>query len=689
MANSDKGSAVLNGPTTATAQPPIGNIEQGPEGGQRRVAIEGVSPEIDGGRFPVKRIVGQKVTVKAAIFADGHEQLSAVLKYRADDESQWTEIPMRRLVNDRWVAEFEPDRLVPYWYTLTAWADRFLTWQHDLQKRVAAGQDVAVELLIGADLVGAAASRADDVDAQLLNRWAETLRKPHAPNRVEQALSPTLAEIMQRYPDRRWATEYGRELAVDVDRPKARFSAWYELFPRSCSPTPDRHGRLRDCEPWIRRIARMGFDVLYLPPIHPIGRTHRKGRNNSVVAGPDDPGSPWAIGALEGGHKSIHPELGTLEDFHWLISVAEKYGVEIALDIAFQCSPDHPYVTEHPEWFRRRPDGTIQYAENPPKKYQDIYPFDFETDHWPHLWDELRSVILFWAEQGVRIFRVDNPHTKPYRFWEWVIREVKRVYPEAIFLSEAFTRPRPKYYLAKSGFTQSYTYFTWRNTKHELTEYLNQLMHTELREFCRPNLWPNTPDILPEYLQFGGRPAFMARLVLAATLSGNYGVYGPPFERYVGQPREPGSEEYHESEKYEIHHWDPETPGLLDDFMRRVNQIRRENPALHNDWSLRFREIDNEQLLAYTKCSEDQQNLILVVVNLDPYHKHSGWLELPLDELGLPAERSYQVHDLLGEGRYLWSGRRNYVELDPQIAPAQIFRIRRQVRSEQQFEYFL
>ncbi|MCH5375838.1 MAG: DUF3416 domain-containing protein, partial [Planctomycetes bacterium] len=633
--------------------------------------------------------VGQTVAVRAAVFADGHDRLRCLLKYRTDDEADWTEIPMAPLGNDRWQAEFEVIRLTSYRYTLEAWVDRFLTWQEDLKKRLAAEQEVPVELLIGADLIAKAAERAEGADRESLAGWSEALRHGEYSKRVEQAVSPSLAAMAARYPDRRLATHYGKELEVVVDREKARFSAWYELFPRSCSPTPDRHGRLRDCEPWIRRIARMGFDVVYLPPIHPIGRTHRKGRNNSVVAEPDDPGSPWAIGAAEGGHKSIHPDLGTLDDFRWLVEVAHQHGVEIALDIAFQCSPDHPYVKDHPEWFRKRPDGTIQYAENPPKKYQDIYPFDFETDDWEPLWEELKSIIVFWAEQGVRIFRIDNPHTKPYRFWEWVIRGVKREYPEAIFLSEAFTRPRPKYYLAKSGFTQSYTYFTWRNTKHELTEYLTQLMHSELVEFCRPNLWPNTPDILPEYLQFGGRPAFMARLVLAATLSGNYGVYGPPFEHYVGQPREPGSEEYHESEKYEIRYWDPNTPGSLDEFMRRINQIRRDNPALRNDTSLQFEANDNEQILSYTKRSEDGQNLILVVVNLDPYHKHSGWIELPLEDLGLPADRPYQVHDLLGDGRYLWSGPHNYIELDPQIAPAQIFRIRRRVRSEQQFEYYL
>ena len=672
-------------------QSPIGALADpsDPDAGRRRVAIERVRPEVDGGRFPIKRCVGDKVVVQADIFADGHDKLGCLLKHRADDEVGWTEVAMRQLVNDCWQAEFTVSRLVPHWYTVEAWVDRFTTWQYDLQKRVDAGQAVPVELLIGAELVGAAAERAEGSEAKQLARWADTLADEAQPNRTELALSDALAELMARHPDRQLRTAYDKPLQVVADPERAGFSAWYELFPRSCSPDPSRHGTLRDCEPWIRRIARMGFDVLYLPPIHPIGKTFRKGRNNAPDATETDPGSPWAIGSDAGGHKAVHPDLGTLEDFRWLIDVAGQHGVEIALDIAFQCSPDHPYVKEHPEWFRMRPDGTIQYAENPPKTYQDIYPFDFETDHWQALWEELKSVVLFWVEQGVRIFRVDNPHTKPYPFWEWLIGGVKREYPETVFLSEAFTRPRPKYRLAKLGFSQSYTYFTWRNTKYELTEYLTHLMHDEVVEFCRPNLWPNTPDILPEYLQFGGRPAFMARLVLAATLSSNYGVYGPPFEHYVGEPRESGSEEYRDSEKYQVRHWEPNVPGRLDEFMRRVNRIRQDNPAVRNDRSLRFHPVDNDQIIAYTKQNSAADNVVLVVVNLDPYHKHSGWVELPADVIGTQSQRPYQMHDLLGEGRYLWTGPRNYVELDPQICPAQVFRVRRQVRTEQQFEYFM
>jgi starch synthase (maltosyl-transferring) len=425
----------------------------------------------------------------------------------------------------------------------------------------------------------------------------------------------------------------------------------------------------------------MGFDVLYFPPIHPIGHTHRKGTNNSPVANPDDPGTPWAIGSEEGGHKSIHPQLGTVEDFRSLVAKARQYDIEIALDIAFQCSPDHPYVKEHPEWFRWRPDNTVQYAENPPKKYEDIYPFDFETENWQELWKELKNIVLFWIEQGIRIFRVDNPHTKPFSFWEWLITDIKMSYPDVILLSEAFTRPKVMYHLAKLGFTQSYTYFTWRNTKWELTRYFTELTQTEVREYFQPNLWPNTPDILTECLQSGGRSAFITRLVLAATLGASYGIYGPAFELCENRPKEPGSEEYLDSEKYEIKNWDIARPDSLKDLITRVNRIRRENPAFHRDWSLRFRDVDNEQLICYSKYTDDLSNIVLVVVNLDPHYTQSGWVELPLEEFGIDGQKPYQVHDLLSDARYLWQGSRNYVELNPQIIPAHILLMAGQVRS--------
>jgi len=433
----------------------------------------------------------------------------------------------------------------------------------------------------------------------------------------------------------------------------------------------------------------MGFDVLYLPPIHPIGRINRKGRNNNPVSSDDDIGSPWAIGSAEGGHKSIHPQLGTIEDFRRLIQAAKDSGMEIALDIAFQCTPDHPYVKEHPEWFRWRPDGTVQYAENPPKRYEDIYPLNFESSNWRELWEELKGVILFWVGQGVRIFRVDNPHTKPFAFWEWIIKEVKSQYPDVIFLAEAFTRPKVMYRLAKLGFTQSYTYFAWRNAKWELEQYFKELTQSEVREFFRPSLWPNTPDILTEYLQTGGRPAFIIRLILAATLAANYGIYGPAFELCENRPLRQGSEEYLNSEKYEIRTWDIERPDSLKPLIARVNQIRRENPALARNDRLRFHTIHNTQIIAYSKTTEDLANMIVVVVNLDPHYTQSGWLELPLDYFGLDPQQTFQAHDLLTDERYLWQGPRNYIELNPHIMPAHILRIRRHVRSERDFDYFM
>lgn len=474
-----------------------------------------------------------------------------------------------------------------------------------------------------------------------------------------------------------------------VDREKARFSTWYEMFPRSCSDTPGRHGTFQDCEARLPYIAAMGFDVLYLPPIHPIGKTHRKGKNNAQTGDATDHGSPWAIGASEGGHKAILPALGTLQDFRRLMERARTHGIEMAMDIAFQCSPDHPYVQGHREWFRIRPDGTVQYAENPPKKYQDIFPLDFETEQWRALWEELRSVFDYWIEQGVRIFRVDNPHTKPFAFWEWVIGAVKRMHPDVLFLAEAFTRPKVMHRLAKLGFTQSYNYYPWRTTKTELMEYFTELTQSEVREFFRPNLWPNTPDILTEQLQHGGRPAFMSRLVLAATLGANYGIYGPSYELGEHEPREAGSEEYLNSEKYEIRRWELDRSDSLGEFIARVNRIRRENPALQSDWSLRFHPVANDQLLCYSKRTADGANVILVVVNLSPYHRHSGWLELDLDILGVDVDRPFQVQDLLTNAYYAWQGPRNYIEVDPHSAPAHIFRIRRRVRTERDFDYYL
>jgi starch synthase (maltosyl-transferring) len=645
-----------------------------PADGRQRVVIENVKPEIDGGRFAIKRIVGETVTVEADIFADGHDLLRAVLKHRSRKKDPWTETAMEPLGNDRWSSGFTAERMGRYHYTIEAWVDRFGTWRQGLEKKIAAGQEVSSDLLAGAALVQRAARRAEGADKERLKAGAAVL-SAQVEKKNGAAVDPGLVQLMEKYPDRRFATRYEKKLAVTVDRARAGFSTWYELFPRSFANRPNAHGSFRDLERSLSYVASMGFDVLYLPPIHPIGRAHRKGKNNALEAGARDPGSPWAIGSDEGGHKSIHPQLGTLADFKRLVARAKDHGMEVALDIAFQCAPDHPYVKEHSDWFRKRPDGSLQYAENPPKKYEDIVPLDFETKAWRDLWEELKSVIVYWAEQGVRIFRLDNPHTKPFRFWDWLVREVKKQFPDVLFLSEAFTRPKIMQRLAKGGLTQSYTYFSWRRTKAELVEYFEELTQTDVREYLRPNLWPNTPDILMDYLQQGGRATFMARYVLAATLGANCGIYGPAFELMENRPREAGSEEYLNAEKYEIKRWDLEKPDSLKDFIAAVNRIRRENPALQSDRSLRFHALDNPQMICYSKSTADRENMILTVVNLDWKYVQSGWVDLTLEPLGLAAGESYRVHDLLTDARYPWRGSRNYVELRPSALPAHIFRI--------------
>ena len=656
--------------------------------GRKRVVIENVRPQVDEGRFPVKRVLGESVAVRADVFADGHDTLRSVLLYRSKSEEEYRQVAMRHLGNDLWSASFRVEAQEPYLYTVLAWVDHFRTWRKDLAAKAEAGQDVSVELLDGARMVVEAAERAKGEDAAALHSHAQVMSGPGGQaDRVALAVSQELLELMDAHPDTSLAVRFPRELKVWVDPPRALFSAWYEVFPRSTGRGAS-HGTFKDLEGWLPEIARMGFDVLYLPPIHPIGTTHRKGRNNTPEAGPEDPGSPWAIGSPQGGHEAIHPELGSLEDFQHLVREAGELGMKVALDMAFQCSPDHPWVQEHPEWFTKRADGSIQYAENPPKKYQDIFPLNFESTEWRSLWEELLGVFLFWAGQGVRIFRVDNPHTKPHRFWEWVIAAVKKEYPEAVFLAEAFTRPKVMYRLAKAGFTQSYTYFTWRNTKVELVSYMTELVDNAPRDFFRPNFWPNTPDILPEYLQYGGRPAFMTRLLLAATLSSSYGIYGPAFELCENQAL-PDREEYAHSEKYEIKDWDWDRPGNLKDFITTVNRIRRDNPALQSTWNLRFLEAENEAVLFYLKSDPDLENIILVAVNLDPHHKQSAWVHVPVRELGIPAGTPYLAHDLIGDDKFIWTGERNFIELDPFVVPGRIFRLRRRLKRETDFDYFM
>jgi len=657
--------------------------------GRIRTVIERVTPSVDGGRFAAKRIVGDEVVVEADCFTDGHDVIVCRLQWRRESKAAWQETPMVPLGNDRWRASFAAASVGRYRYTVTAWVDHFLSWRHDFARRIEV-EDLRVAAQVGAGIIEDAAQRAKGKDRTRLKGWAADLRDvPDAQALKTLGLDEDLAAVAKRYPDRRFATTYPVEHPLIVDRERARFSTWYEMFPRSASSEPGQHGTFRDCEARLPYVAKMGFDVLYFPPIHPIGRINRKGANNVLAAGPGDTGSPWAIGSAEGGHTALHAELGTFEDFRRLVASAYTHGMELALDIAFQCAPDHPYVATHPKWFKWRPDGTVQYAENPPKKYQDIFPFEFESDDWRGLWQELADVVRFWAGEGIRIFRVDNPHTKPFPFWEWAIAQLKREYPDAIFLAEAFTRPKVMHRLAKLGFTQSYTYFAWRNSKHELIEYFTELTQGPGREYFTPNVWPNTPDILTEYLQFGGRPAFIVRLVLAATLAASYGIYGPAFELLEATPRDPGSEEYLNSEKYQIRNWDLEAPQGLSDLIARVNRARRENPALQSDASLRFFPVDNDSLLCYAKATADLENLVVTVVNLDPHHVQSGWVELDLASLGIDSQSPYQMHDLLSGARFLWSGPRNFVQLDPQRAPAHVFALRRKVRTERNFDYFL
>ena len=648
---------------------------------QRRVIVERVWPEIDGGRFPIKRTIGETVTVSADVFADGHDLLAGVVKYRyvAGRPTPWQEVPLTARDNDRWEGTFTVTELGDYEYTVEAWVDRFRSWLKGLVAKADAGQDVSSELLEGAKLIQAAVARtvsgapATDDNLRLLE-IADVLRSdtPQVA-RVWAAKDPSLAPLMDVRPDRTASTTYQRTLICRVDSVRARFSAWYEMFPRSVTPDPTRSGTFREAEARLSDIAAMGFDVVYLPPVHPIGSTHRKGRNNALTAASGDPGSPWAIGSEAGGHTAIEPGLGSIEDFDSFVRLANRLGMEVALDIAFQASPDHPWVREHPAWFRHRPDGSIKYAENPPKKYQDIYPIDFDSGEWESLWKALRDVFLFWIGHGVRTFRVDNPHTKSFRFWEWVIGEIRRDHPDAIFLAEAFTRPTVMRYLAKAGFNQSYTYFTWRNSAHDLREYLIELTKTELQEYMRPNFFTNTPDILHEYLQKGGRPAFEVRLILAATLAASYGIYSG-FELCENLPMREGSEEYLDSEKYQIKPRDWNRADSLRELIARVNHIRRDHPALQTNAGLNFYNTDNSNFLWFSKSAGASR--VFVVANIDPHWTQHGWVQMPVWELGIGGRERYTVEDLLDGAQYTWRGEWNYVRLEPATKVAHIFVIR-------------
>ena len=644
--------------------------------GQKRASIENVVPQIDCGKYPIKRVVNERVEVHADIFTDGHDKVQAILLYRKiqKGKEKWQQSPMYFISNDHWQGSFVPDQEGMYEYTIAAWVAHFTTWQEGLRKKFEDHQDISTELLIGIELMEKAAQTAPSSMQKKINKAAQLLKsEKHEAKSVSYALSEGISDLMYGRYEPHMLTKY-KPLPLKVESKLALFSAWYEFFPRSTSSVEGQHGTFKDCERVLPEIARMGFDIVYFPPIHPIGLSHRKGRNNATTANEGDPGSPWAIGGKEGGHKAIHPELGNFEDFASLVQKATELNLKIALDFAIQCSQDHPYVKEHPDWFKWRPDGTVQYAENPPKKYQDVLPVNFETEDWENLWKELKSIVDFWIGKGVRVFRVDNPHTKAFRFWEWLIREVHAKHPDIIFLAEAFTRPRVMEKLAKIGFNQSYTYFTWRNTKEEFREYLTELTKTDRREYFRPNFWPNTPDILPISLEDKGEPSFLIRLFLAATLSSNYGIYGPIFELGLNKAY-PGKEEYIDSEKYEIKNWDWERDTKTKQLITRINQIRRENAALQSTWGITFHHSDNPQLLCYSKMDQDQENKLLMIVSLDPLHTQSGWVKVPMHEFGLNESEPYVLHDLLSDQRYSWKGEWNYVELRPHEMPAHLFRL--------------
>ncbi len=662
---------------------------------QPTVVIEALSPLVDCGRYPIKRVVGDDLIVEADIFKEGHDLVSALLKWRKKGEVAWNETPMKPLLNDRWRAACSLFENATYEYTIEAWGDVFRSWCEEFRKKFEGGvTPLESETLEGAAIVRAAAARAAlAADKQRLTELADLI-EASAPAQVDAiAHWPELEALMMAWADRSRSTEYLPYALVNVDRERARFAAWYEFFPRSAEGLPDKGSTFRTTLGRVDDAKAMGFDVIYFPPIHPIGKTHRKGRNNSVKCEPGEPGVPYAIGNRSqkcpngGGHLDVAPELGTLEDFDWLVGQIHQRGMEVALDFALNCSPDHPWVHDHPEWFFKRPDGTMKYAENPPKKYEDVYPLDYQNPNWRELWDELTGVILFWCGHGVRIFRVDNPHTKPVAFWEYLIAKVRAEFPDVIFLSEAFTRPKMMKVLAKVGFHQSYTYFTWRTNKHELTEYFTELAQTSMVDYFRGNLFTNTPDILPYFLQQGGRPAFMIRAALAATLSPLYGVYSG-FE-LCEAAAVPGKEEYLDSEKYQFKGRDWNAPGNIKDFISKLNRIRGENRALHEFANLRFYRAENENVLFYGKMTASRDNIVLVVVNLDPWNRQESFIDVPVEAFGWMESDTYQVHDLLSDARYLWHGSRNFVVLDPHTKPVHVFRVRRWMSREQDFDYYL
>jgi starch synthase (maltosyl-transferring) len=639
---------------------------------KERVLIENVQPVIDAGLYPAKRTVGETVEVTAHLFGDGHDHIRAFVLYKHATAAAWSNVELVQAGNDEWKASFVVEEKGKYVFTIHAWIDHFETWYDGFKKKAAAKVDVKVELMEGAIMLRHLAKGEHYQLLAMARRLEDT---EHYQEAVDAVMSADFEKMVHAYPLKENETKLKQDYEIVVEHKKANFSAWYEFFPRSSSLQNTAHGTFADCIRLLPRIASMGFDVLYFPPIHPIGKINRKGKNNNVRSQAGEPGSPWAIGSDEGGHKAVLPALGTLEDFKKLIAEAKKMGIDVAMDIAFQCAPDHPYVTEHPEWFKQRPDGSIQYAENPPKKYQDIYPFNFESENWKALWEELLSVFVFWIEQGVTVFRIDNPHTKPIPFWQWVIAAVQEKNPDVIFLSEAFTRPKIMASLAKVGFTQSYTYFTWRVSKQEIVEYVTELVKGASRNYFRPNFWPNTPDILPYHLQHQGENSFILRYALAATLSSNYGVYGPSYEFYENIPIE-GKEEYYNSEKYEIRHYDWKKTNRMTDIMSLVNKVRKEHDALQSTWNIEFCHVENNNLLAYLKATPDLSDIMLVVVNLDPANAQSGYVQLPKERLKLGDKINVKLQDLITDEYYTWTQEWNYVDINPHKMPFHLFNLK-------------
>lgn len=634
-----------------------------------RVIIENVQPQVEGGLYPAKRTVAERIDIGAHIFTDGHDHIRAEVLYKAFDENTWTTLELHNQGNDEWSASFYPLKKGEYSFIVQAWIDHFETWYDGFVKKANAKVEVHVELLEGAAFLKRLSTAKNN-----LEKIAQQLRdeKRYAEN-IKLVLSDDFAAIVKANPLRENITQTAHTYQIMVEHHKALFSTWYELFPRSAS-LDGKHGTFKDVVKLLPRIATMGFDVLYMPPIHPIGKINRKGKNNNVLSTAGEPGSPWAIGSDEGGHKATHPALGTLSEYKQLIVEAKKLGIDIALDLAFQCAPDHPYVKEHSEWFKQRPDGSIQYAENPPKKYQDIYPFDFECEQWQALWEELKSVVLFWIDQGIKVFRVDNPHTKPIPFWQWCIAEVNKQHQDIIFLSEAFTRPKIMASLAKIGFTQSYTYFTWRVSKQEIIDYMEELVQSPSRNYFRPNFWPTTPDILPYHLHNQGENMFITRLALAATLSSSYGIYGAAYE-LLDNVSWNGKEEFNDSEKYEVKRYDWKKTNRMTDIMTLLNKARKKHRALQNTWNIQFLNIENPNLLAFLKTTDDLSNCVLVVVNLDQHTKQSGYVQLPRNKLKLAEHINIKLHDQITDEHYTWTQEWNYVELDPNKIPFHLFEL--------------